>query len=115
MFFYKGVHTLRRAVDDSLDISVPCIPGAPQKPFGIEFVAPREVVPQPIQSFAQRTPPLLVPVSVNIGITTAVALPALHAMRATPRCLLQNFDFMGRRMGREVLSIISDPRQLVAL
>jgi len=56
-----------------------------------------------------------VPGTVGVGVTSAVALPALYTMRAAPGGLLQNFHFMCGRMRGKKFAVVCDPRQFIAL
>src|SRR3954464_12598094 len=100
MVLQKVADIFGRAIIDSLDVSISRGPWIAQKSLGVELVSAGNIVAQPIQCLTQRTPPLLVPRSICAGITSAITIPALNAVCATPRGLFNNFYFIRRRVCR---------------
>src|SRR5579872_3206080 len=108
-------HARLRPVEHSADILVPCRPGVFQKGTSVQFVIGGKAIPQPIKSFSQRGPPLLVPARSASCVAAAITLPSVHSVRATPGSHFLNSNFFSGRMQREVLAIIRQPREFVFL
>src|SRR5581483_7419546 len=75
------------------------------------FKARNRPVAQPVESFAQRLPPLLRPAD-SPGVTAAITAPALDAVYAAPGRALVDLRFPGRRRDLQKFTVIRDAREL---
>ena len=80
---------------------------------GLGFVGFDEAVAQVIERLAQGRAPRLVPAGLAAGVAAAVGVPAADAVRAAPGGVLDDLDFVGRRVDGEVLAVVGELRQLV--
>ena len=102
----KSVQACLAAVVDDRNIGVARLPGVGEAapPFPVEDR--RAGVAQPVHGLAQGSAPALAPAPVHAGIAAAVRAPALHAVDATPRRLLEDFRLVLRRMAVEVGGVV---------
>src|SRR6201987_3679547 len=73
------------------------------------------MIAKPVQRPSQGSTPFLIPAWVPARITAAIAAPALDPMHATPRAVLEDFDFVSRRILLEKLSVVGKLCQVVGL
>src|SRR5882757_75277 len=106
---------LVRTIEDHIDVGVASGPRILEELAGAALVTGRYFIAEPVQRLTKGFTPLLIPISVTASVTTTIALPALDAMDAAPRTVLENLDLVRGRIGREKLSVICDARQLVRL
>src|SRR2546423_7984719 len=106
MLSEKLPHIGTRPIENSSNVVVSCRPRILQKHLCALLIFGEKAVPQPIESFAQGAPPLLVPAGTASSIASAVAFPAANAVRTTPGSSLFDPYFPRRRIHREVFAVI---------
>src|SRR5262249_5658203 len=106
----KLLEDARAGVEEHGD---PVIAGRPeilQERRGLLFAARGQLIPQPVQSLAQRRPPGLAPLGVEARLAVAVALPAIQTVRTAPGASLHDFDLVDWRAHLEKLAIVGQLR-----
>src|SRR5579883_1023639 len=83
MLFAELLANIRMAIEHDGDVRITRSPGIAQEREPERFKVRRGPIAQPVQSFAQRLPPLLVPAG-PACIAAAIAAPALHSVHAAP-------------------------------
>src|SRR6266404_4624472 len=77
------------------------------------FIFLSQGVAQPIQGFAQRLPPLLVPAGVTAGVAATVASPAFNAVYTTPGTAFENLHAMDGGMLFQIFPEVRELGELV--
>ena len=103
------------AVEHDVDVIVAGLPGIEQQLRGLALVGFDQAVAQMIERLAQGRAPGLVPARLAAGVAAAVGVPAAHAVRAAPGGVLEDLDFVGRRIDGEILAVVGEPGELVGL
>src|SRR5262249_12265597 len=79
----------------------------------IQGIAP---ISQPVESLAQGFPPVLIPYTVSASrIASAMAVPASHAVSATPGAVLNDLGFISGREFLQILTIVRQFREILFL
>src|SRR5580700_4942015 len=66
-----------------------------------------------IERLAQRSTPGLVPSGLAAGVAATVGVPAANAVGAAPCGVLEDLNFVSRRIDGEVFAIVSEAGELV--
>src|SRR5262245_40842795 len=114
MLSEKRVNVVGPSVQYHVNVVIPRRPWIAKQFTGFSFERCGDCVPQPVQRLPQRSAPLLVPVRIPTGIAAAVAVPALHAVRTTPRGTFPDFCFISRWMPLEIFAVVGDRCEFVA-
>src|SRR5260370_40706356 len=83
MLCEEGGPCILGAIEDDVDIFVPCFPGVLEQLAQLFLEHGRQLVTQPVEGCSQRSTPLLVP-SMPTRIAAAVGAPALDPVPAPP-------------------------------
>src|SRR6266481_8733486 len=114
VFAQEAPNSFGRAVQNNFNVVIAGGPGIVQKSRSLLLKQRGGVVPQTVESHAQRTPPLLVP-SLTAKIAAAVCLPPANAMHTAPGGVFDDMDFMARRELLQKLAIVGEARDTFGL
>src|SRR6516225_839486 len=106
LFLKELIHVPGGAIEHDLDVLVSSLPWISKDFPALCLERSGNCVPKPIESLAQRASPFLIPVGMAAGVASTIAIPALHAVRTTPRAALPDLCLMSRRMLRKVLAVV---------
>ena len=106
---------LVRAVEDDADIVVARRPRVMHERPHRRLIDGRDGVAQPVEGGAQGAAPFLVPIGAAAGIAAAVAPPALDAVLARPRGVLDDLHFMSWREELQKLAVVRQVGEAVRL
>src|SRR5262249_23300045 len=108
----ESLDLFRRAVKNDGYVVVARGPWIMKEHSGNLLIVGGTPIAQPVQCLPQSFSPLLIPGSVaSAGIATAMAVPALYAVRATPCVVLDDLSFVSGRKLLQVLTVICELRQ----
>src|SRR5262249_1553907 len=94
----ESLDLFRRAVKNDGYVVVARGPWIMKEHSGNLLIVGGTPIAQPVQCLPQSFSPLLIPGSVaSAGIATAMAVPALYAVRATPCAVLDDLSFVSGR------------------
>src|SRR6202521_4688029 len=94
MLLFESGAAGRRAVQDDVDVVIPCFPGVFEKPRRLACEIRAHGISQPIESCTQGSAPFLSPALMTARITSAVHRPAAQAVYATPGSVFEDLDLM---------------------
>ena len=98
----EGVHRLRAVVEHGLDVAVARRPYVFEELAALLLGQGNEGVAQLVQSLAQRRAPGLVQARLA-AVAAAIRAPALHAVRAAPGGVFDNFhSYSGGNFSRKL-------------
>ncbi len=103
----KALSYLGGAVEYNLDVGVARSPGIAQQRRSKRFELRGDEIAQPIEGFAKRLTPFLIPAGLS-GIATTIAAPALDSMHAAPGRVLYDLHFPRWRIALEKFAVIGD-------
>src|ERR1041384_7321683 len=105
VFLQECIASFGRAIEDDINVVIERCPDIAKHRRTLMLEDNVEFRSQPIERLPQRTSPALMTVRAAT-VAPAVATPALDAVRAAPRSVLDDFHFMDWRMQREVLAVV---------
>src|SRR5260370_7616916 len=114
MLCEEGGPCILGAIEDDVDIFVPCFPRVLEQLAQLFLEHGRQLVTQPVEGCSQRSTPLLVP-GMPTRIAAAVGAPALDPVRAAPRTILYDLDDVLVRVVVQKLFIIAQLPSVAAL
>src|SRR5262245_50719439 len=86
-------HAVRSAIQHYVDVVVARKPWILEQLASFLFKTRGKSISQPVQCFAQKTPPGLIPSDVS-GVATTIGAPTLDSMYTTPKAVLEDLDFV---------------------
>src|SRR5881394_1509733 len=102
----KAIPDLARAVENDMDVCVPCFPGIAKQIHCFSLESGGSRVAQPIHRFSKGLAPLLAPPRLSAGITAAITVPPFNSVRTSPCGTLPDLGFMCGRMLFEIFAVI---------
>src|SRR5437773_4600244 len=115
LFLQEMFDVVRRTIENNIDVCVTSSPRIMKNLAPLLFESRCDRVAKPVQRFAQRGSPFLIPVRMTAGITAAVARPPFDAVCTAPCASFPYFCFLRRRMPVEVLTVVGQLCEVIAL
>src|SRR6266704_305780 len=111
----KSIDAVLRSIQDYVDVLIARCRWVLQQFTRRFLIRLLQTSAELIERAAQRRTPVLRPARIHARVTSAVAAPAFNPVGTTPRSVVDDLDFVRRRMRLEILAVIRDLREVVRL
>src|SRR5687768_14053889 len=115
MLLEEALDTGGRSIQENRDVAIASGPRVVEQLLAFVLKQARQMITQPVERLAQRFTPTLVPPRLAPRLAAAVAPPALDAMDTAPGRVVEDFNDVIRRKAVEILTIIRQRRQALAV